>query len=289
MITTDQIRDFISTGGLVVGSDGNKIGKAGQVFLDDETDQPEWVTVNTGLFGMGESFVPLSQAEITGDTIRVPFDKHTVKDAPRIDTKDAALSAQEEEQLYRHYGQEYSPRAAQGSDARDGRGLDRDERGLDSNERDERGSGAADGRDDRGLDSDERDERGLDSDERDERGSGAADERPFPPVPARPASSPEAGDTSADESRFERTSRAPDEESGRRDQVGAGNDRGPEGLRLRKFVVTETVTMHVPVSREKVEVVDEGGNEGGGEPAEGRRVDDDPQGRQGTTDTDSRQ
>ncbi|MDX6319973.1 MAG: hypothetical protein QOD35_3373, partial [Nocardioidaceae bacterium] len=30
------------------GSDGSKIGSVGQVYLDDQTGQPAWVTVNTG-------------------------------------------------------------------------------------------------------------------------------------------------------------------------------------------------------------------------------------------------
>ncbi|MDO5053316.1 MAG: PRC-barrel domain-containing protein, partial [Pseudoclavibacter sp.] len=35
----------------VVGSDGERIGKVGQVYLDDQTQEPNWVTVKTGLFG----------------------------------------------------------------------------------------------------------------------------------------------------------------------------------------------------------------------------------------------
>ena len=35
----------------VNGSDGREIGGVGEIYLDDETGAPEWVTVATGLFG----------------------------------------------------------------------------------------------------------------------------------------------------------------------------------------------------------------------------------------------
>ena len=40
-------------------SGGDKVGKIGQIYVDEFHDAPEWVTVNTGLFGASESFVPL--------------------------------------------------------------------------------------------------------------------------------------------------------------------------------------------------------------------------------------
>src|SRR5688500_13228006 len=92
MIGTDEIQNLLTTGGTVVDNDGDKIGKVGQVFLDDQTGNPEWVTVHTGLFGTGESFVPLNQASIRGDQIVVPYDKAKVKGAPRVDDAGGHLS-----------------------------------------------------------------------------------------------------------------------------------------------------------------------------------------------------
>ncbi|MBW8765925.1 MAG: PRC and DUF2382 domain-containing protein, partial [Geodermatophilales bacterium] len=91
----------------VIGSDvydeaGDKIGSASEVYLDDETGQPEWVTVRTGLFGTKESFVPIRDADLTDDGIRVPVSKDRVKGAPKIDT-DGHLSPEEESELYRYY------------------------------------------------------------------------------------------------------------------------------------------------------------------------------------------
>src|SRR3712207_82116 len=101
MITETQIQQVIGT--TAVDADGDKLGKVGEVYLDDETGRPEWATVHTGLFGTKETFVPLAQAELSGDQLRFPYDKSKVKDAPKIDT-DGHLSPQEEQELYHYYG-----------------------------------------------------------------------------------------------------------------------------------------------------------------------------------------
>jgi sporulation protein YlmC with PRC-barrel domain len=68
----------------VVDADGDKIGTIEDVFLDRHTGEPEWATVKTGLFVLKSSFVPIRDAQVTGDDeVRVPFQKEQVKDAPR--------------------------------------------------------------------------------------------------------------------------------------------------------------------------------------------------------------
>ena len=101
MIGTDTLDRVI--GADVYDADGDKIGTASEVFLDDTSGNPEWVTVKTGMFGTKETFVPIRDADLTNDGLRVPVTKAAVKDAPKIDT-DGHLSPQEEEELYRHYG-----------------------------------------------------------------------------------------------------------------------------------------------------------------------------------------
>jgi uncharacterized protein (TIGR02271 family) len=113
MLDTTDIQAVI--GQDVYGSDGEKIGSAGQVFLDDESGQPEWVTVQTGLFGTKESFVPVADAQKTAQGLTVPFTKDQVKDAPNVDVDNGHLSLEEEEQLYRHYGRETDYSAWRGS------------------------------------------------------------------------------------------------------------------------------------------------------------------------------
>ncbi len=102
MIAQDQLATLRGT--TVYDADGDKIGSLGQVYLDTTTNQPSWASVNTGLFGLKESLVPLAEAERTGDGIRVPYQKSMVKDAPNIDVDaDELLTADEVNRLYEHY------------------------------------------------------------------------------------------------------------------------------------------------------------------------------------------
>ena len=87
----------------MLSASGEKIGSVGQIYLDDQTGEPTFVTANTGLFGMSQSFVPLRGARMENGNVIVDFDKTTVKDAPRVDD-DGSLSPAEEDQLYAYYG-----------------------------------------------------------------------------------------------------------------------------------------------------------------------------------------
>jgi uncharacterized protein (TIGR02271 family) len=101
MINANNVNDLI--GATVYGSDDDKIGTVGQVYVDPDTQAPLWVTVKTGLFGSSESFVPVEDASYEGGTVRVAYEKSFVKDAPRI-ADDGALSEEEESSLYAYYG-----------------------------------------------------------------------------------------------------------------------------------------------------------------------------------------
>jgi uncharacterized protein YrrD len=57
MTGVQDLQDMI--GPTAVENDGDKIGKIGQIYLDDRTGQPQWVTISTGMFGSKESFAPL--------------------------------------------------------------------------------------------------------------------------------------------------------------------------------------------------------------------------------------
>jgi uncharacterized protein (TIGR02271 family) len=101
MINTNELGTLPGT--TVYGSDGEKIGRAGQAYVDDQSGEPEWVTVNTGLFGTKETFVPLRGAELTGDGLRVGYTKDHVKDAPNVDPENGHLDEAEEQRLFSHY------------------------------------------------------------------------------------------------------------------------------------------------------------------------------------------
>jgi len=89
----------------VVDADGDKIGTIEHIYLDRHTGEPAWATVKTGLFGRKVSFVPIHDAEQTGDgEIRVHVQKEQVKDAPKIEADGEELSPEAERRLYEHYG-----------------------------------------------------------------------------------------------------------------------------------------------------------------------------------------
>ena len=104
MLEQNQI-DQVS-GADAYGVDGKKIGKVGEVYLDDQTGRPEWITVNTGFFGTSESFVPLSEATFSGDRLTVPYDNDKIKGAPNV-SADGHLSPDEEREFYAYYGVGY--------------------------------------------------------------------------------------------------------------------------------------------------------------------------------------
>ncbi|HEU4668102.1 MAG TPA: PRC and DUF2382 domain-containing protein [Arthrobacter sp.] len=102
MLNRENIENLLTKGGNVIGSDGEKIGSIGQLYADDDTGEPTWVTVKTGLFGTSQSFVPVEGAHSQGDDLVVPYSKEHVKDAPRVDV-DGHLTPEEEDRLYTYY------------------------------------------------------------------------------------------------------------------------------------------------------------------------------------------
>jgi len=91
------------SGATVRSAAGDKIGTVAQVYVDDRTSQPEWVTVRTGLLGTKESFVPLAASRFDGTELVVDASKKQVSDAPKTDD-DGHLSEQDEDEIYRYYG-----------------------------------------------------------------------------------------------------------------------------------------------------------------------------------------
>ncbi len=214
--------------GNVVGPDGDKIGGVGQIYTDDQSGEPAWVTVKTGLFGTAESFVPLAGANMSGDDISVQFDKAKVKDAPRVDA-DGSITPEEEDTLYSYYGlsgpdDDVAAAGQAGYVADTGADLGADDRGADDR-----------GADDRGAD-----DRGADRDLVDAGADRGADDR-----------GADRGTVGRDTS----GRNTDDAMTLSEEQVQVGTQRREAGkARLRKYVVTENVSKTVPVSREEVRV-----------------------------------
>jgi len=132
MTTTDSqdLRGWI--GRDLVDEQGNKVGKIADLYYDDQSGQPEFCTVKTGLFGMNVSFVPLAGLRSEGDALVSPWDKSKVKDAPNID-QDRHLSQDEERQLWSYYGMSYDTArtSERGSDGEMDAGRDTSGRNTD--------------------------------------------------------------------------------------------------------------------------------------------------------------
>ena len=104
MLHHENFKPLLESKTNVFGSDGEKIGTLGQIYLDDGTDLPHFATVNTGLFGSKENFVPLTDAEISNGNLYVKYPKHFVKDAPDIGPT-GHLSPEDEDRLFEYYSQ----------------------------------------------------------------------------------------------------------------------------------------------------------------------------------------
>ncbi len=117
MTTPQDAQQFI--GCTAVDSEGGKLGKIGQVYLDDQTGQPVWVTVATGMFGTRQSFAPIYGSRLDGDQVVLAVSKDLVKDAPSIED-DGQIDADEQSALYHHYSGHLGDSSAQagGEDSR---------------------------------------------------------------------------------------------------------------------------------------------------------------------------
>jgi uncharacterized protein (TIGR02271 family) len=107
---TQQTQDYTAwIGHQVVDTAGEKIGKVSSIFVDDQSGQPEWLAISTGLFGNKSSFVPMEGASADGDQLVIGYDKTKVKDAPQVDDDgDGHITPDEEQTLYAYYGRSYT-------------------------------------------------------------------------------------------------------------------------------------------------------------------------------------
>jgi len=85
-----------------VDAEGNRIGKITKVYDDDQTGQPRWILVETGMFGTRQSFAPVHGSRFDGELVVLAVSKDQVKDAPNIDS-DAHVSESEQDALRQYY------------------------------------------------------------------------------------------------------------------------------------------------------------------------------------------
>jgi hypothetical protein len=95
-------------GKTLVDRDGEKIGKLEDVYVDVETDEPQFATVKEGLIGRHLTFVPLGGLKVGPDELQVAVTKDQVKDAPNLELHGEELSQADESALYHYYELNYT-------------------------------------------------------------------------------------------------------------------------------------------------------------------------------------
>lgn len=93
-------------GRTLLDASGEKIGKIEEIYLVEETGQPEWALVKVGRLGSRTTLAPLKGAEPVDEGIRIAFEKGQIKEAPPVD-RDAEPSEDQVVAVYRHYGLDY--------------------------------------------------------------------------------------------------------------------------------------------------------------------------------------
>ena len=96
-------------GKLIIDRDGEKIGKLQDVYVDVETDVPQFATVKEGFIDRHLTFVPLGGIEVGPDDLKVAVTKDSVRTAPDIEMHGEELSQADESTLYHHFELNYTP------------------------------------------------------------------------------------------------------------------------------------------------------------------------------------
>ena len=95
-------------GRVLIHRDGDKIGKLEDVYVDVETDEPQFATVKEGFFDRHLTFVPLGGVRIGPEDLQVALTKDQVRSAPDIEMHGEELSQQDESNLYHHFELNYT-------------------------------------------------------------------------------------------------------------------------------------------------------------------------------------
>jgi sporulation protein YlmC with PRC-barrel domain len=96
-------------GKTIIDCFGEKIGKLQDVYVDVETDVPQFATVKEGVIGRHLTFVPLGGIQVGPNELTVVVSKGQVEGAPDIDMHGDELSQADESTLYHHFQLNYAP------------------------------------------------------------------------------------------------------------------------------------------------------------------------------------
>ncbi|MGK2351080.1 photosystem reaction center subunit H [Cutibacterium sp. V947] len=226
----------------VVGPDGENVGTIQQIFADEVTGAVTFVTV---LSEGHEHFIPVRGADYSTSHVSVPFTRDIIETAPEASEEDD-LSRDREAEVYGHYGMEPARRS----------GLEVDDNDI-VIAQPERGAISEPDI----VDADEEETVETQPVDDDEVSQDTTVTPGIVPAAPRDEDSPVAeGGEEDDENRPEVLS---DDHSD--DEILPASEPGPAmglpaGAKLRRYVVTDLVTVQIPVRREVVCWEDAEGN-----------------------------
>jgi len=89
--------------GQVVSATGERIGRAGAMLFDPQIDRLAWIRVDQGPFNTRHTLVPLQGAYQAAGQVVVPFDRDTVRHAPKV-SRTVALAGPVRQKFEAYYG-----------------------------------------------------------------------------------------------------------------------------------------------------------------------------------------
>lgn len=95
-------------GKMLVDRNGEKIGKLQDVYVDVETDEPQFATVKEGFLDRHLTFVPLRGIRVGPEDLQVTVTKEQVRSAPDLQLHGEELTQADESTLYHHFEQNYT-------------------------------------------------------------------------------------------------------------------------------------------------------------------------------------
>jgi len=250
----------------VYDQQGEKIGRVDDLFVD-ENDQPEYIGVKTGLFGLKSTLIPWELLRVDEERriIEVSESKDRVKDAPNFDD-DQDITPEHEDRVYKHFGLERrgapGERGGYGSYYSDATSETRPDAasGISPGYREREGSQGTVSEEEYSSRSEERrpdeDTEDRHTEKARERQSEAATDAGSESATADTgAEKREPGDLRV--SKRVRTDREQVRVPVKREEARV--EQGPDGeLHIRKEVIEDEQTIEVDVNREEVDLEDEG-------------------------------
>lgn len=95
-------------GKVAIDRDGERIGRLHGIYVDVETDEPQFGTVKEGFLGRHLTFVPLAGVTVSPSEVHVSVLKEDVKSAPNLELQGEELSQEDESALYHHFQMNYT-------------------------------------------------------------------------------------------------------------------------------------------------------------------------------------